>query len=261
MTREHFGPPLQHLAVTALHGTPPLTRRGRRRSPLLRRQWGQASTRHGPRLRWTTSATSHCCRAGRGGTYEIATAALAVGAGETRSTRRGWRYAADKDLRRRWTDEEQRAGHDNIWRRSGPPLLCWQGGTAWIATAEMTVGARIAGRHCCDGSGGYAARGVSRRHAGYALRVATAVLAVGARQKSPPPRWWRRRGTHCLNDNDDNGIRTHHVADRAVSARTAAVRQTSNDGMAVAAHARRHRAAVVHTHDGPSASRLQDQTG
>ena len=119
-----------------------------------------------------------------------------------------------------------------------PPLLRWQWGTAWIATAEMAVGARIAGRHCCDGSGGYAARGVSRRHAGYALRVATAVLAVGARQKSPPPRWWRRRGTHCLNDNDDNGIRTHHAADRAVSARTAAVRQTSNDGMAVVAHAR-----------------------
>ena len=44
------------------------------------------------------------------------------------------------------------------------PLLYWQWGTALIATAVMAVGARVAGRHCCDGSGGHAARGVSRRH-------------------------------------------------------------------------------------------------
>ena len=66
---------------------------------------------------------------------------------------------------------------------------------------------------------------------------------------------------HGFNDDYDISIPSHHVADRAVSGRTAAVRRLSSGGVAAAAHARRRRAAAVHTHGGPSASRLQDQTG
>ena len=66
---------------------------------------------------------------------------------------------------------------------------------------------------------------------------------------------------HGSNYDYDISIPSHHAADRAVSGRTAAVRRVSSDGIAAAAHARRRRAAAVHTHGGPSASRLQDQTG
>ena len=66
---------------------------------------------------------------------------------------------------------------------------------------------------------------------------------------------------HGSNYDYNISVPSHHAADRAVSGRAAAVRRLSSGGVAAAAHARRRRAAAVHTHGGPSATRLQDQAG